>query len=103
MGNRARNSSPDSGIEAGPMLGLLLSIEHAPRSATLAICVALAGLAGWGDYVTGADAAFTLAYLLPVSLAAWCCGIRAGIGIAGLAAGLWFAVNTLSGTFIARP
>jgi hypothetical protein len=40
----------------------------------LAMAVALVGLAGLGDYATGNDLAFTLFYLGPVALAAWCSG-----------------------------
>ena len=46
-------------------------------------------LVGVGDYVTGADVAFTLLYLGPVSYIAWNCGRRAALVAALLSSLAW--------------
>src|SRR5439155_4154764 len=73
----------------------LASSPHAlpPWLAAIA-CAALLALIGWLDYLTGKQASFTLLYLLPISLAKWFVGRRAGLicciiaALIGLAVGL---------------
>jgi diguanylate cyclase (GGDEF)-like protein len=49
-----------------------------------AACLAIAGAVGLAELQTAADVAFTLAYLLPVSLAAWHLGVVGGCTLAVL-------------------
>lgn len=51
-----------------------------PKAASLACGLAL--LAAAGDWLTGADAAFTLFYVLPLALAVWFVNLRLGMAIA---------------------
>ena len=41
------------------------------RSILVIVCVALTGLVGYADYITGYERSLLLFYLLPISLAAW--------------------------------
>ena len=59
----------------------------------MASAVVLVGLAGLGDYLTGDDTAFTLAYLIPVALAAWRSGRAGGLLVAALGATSWVVVD----------
>lgn len=54
-----------------------------PRRATL-LALLLFGMAAWGDFVTTAEATFTLFYVVPLALAVWYAGLRVGYVIAGL-------------------
>ena len=49
------------------------------RTTTIALLVALLLVLGWLDYVTGYEFGFFIFYFLPVSLAAWLLGRRAGL------------------------
>jgi hypothetical protein len=52
------------------ILRQLAQRDVAPPTAALLAC-GLALLAAGGDWITGADAAFTLFYVLPIALAVW--------------------------------
>jgi len=56
--------------------------EGLPRGHTYVVSLALVLLLGIVDYVTGAEWAFSLFYLLPIALAAWVAGRPAGIRMA---------------------
>ncbi|HET8933932.1 MAG TPA: ATP-binding protein [Polyangiales bacterium] len=75
----ASNSVPPSRTTA--LLRQLAQQEVAPTSAAAIACV-LTILAAVGDWVTGADAAFTLFYVLPLALAVWFVSLRMGMAIA---------------------
>jgi signal transduction histidine kinase len=63
---------------------------------TLLAGVVLVGLLGWVDYVTGREVSFSIFYLLPVSLVAWCVGAGAGVLIALLGGLSWYAADLLN-------
>jgi signal transduction histidine kinase len=63
------------------LLRRLAQQEFPPAPAALTAC-ALAVLAAVGDWLTGADAAFTLFYVLPLALAVWFVSLRLGMAIA---------------------
>ncbi|MDQ6857553.1 MAG: diguanylate cyclase [Chloroflexota bacterium] len=50
------------------------------------------------DYLTGPDIAFSILYLLPIALAAWRAGRRAGLAIGALAGLAWAAADALTRT-----
>jgi len=59
---------------------------------------AAAGLAvavGFCDYITGTEISFGVFYLVPVAVAAWQCGLGAGLVVAIECAALWFAGERL--------
>src|SRR5439155_12311188 len=68
---------------------------HSSRGLALTISlVLLFGIAAI-DYVTGRETSFTLLYLLPVSIAAWFIGPRAGLAISVGAAVLGLFVGLI--------
>jgi signal transduction histidine kinase len=75
------------------------------RSAAFLIALALLLVIALGlvDYLTGTELAFSIVYLLPVSLAAWLVGRRAGIGISMVAAVSWLLADLLGGNTYSRP
>jgi hypothetical protein len=56
------------------------------RLHVMAGAIAMIMLIGVIDYVTGAEASIAPLYLLPIALATWFVGLRAGLPLAGLSA-----------------
>jgi hypothetical protein len=50
----------------------------------------------WLDYVTGYDFGFFIFYFIPVSMAAWLLGRRAGVGFALASGACWFLSDRLA-------
>jgi len=75
------------------VLSLLLQLQELPPAGMLALELLLVALAAFGDYFTSADAAFTLAYLVPVTLAAWTGGFGAGTAMALISAAVLLGVD----------
>jgi diguanylate cyclase (GGDEF)-like protein len=67
-------------------------------------CAGIALVIGLGivDFLTGRGFAFSIFYLLPVSLAAWYGNRRLGLAIAGASALICFAADFVSGAFHAN-
>jgi diguanylate cyclase (GGDEF)-like protein len=61
------------------------------------VCAASVVVIAVGDVLTGADAAFTLLYLVPISLAALRLGRTAGVVVASSAAGTSLAIRVSEG------
>jgi len=57
---------------------------------------------GWLDYVTGYELGFFVFYSVPVGLAAWYSGRRAGIGVALAATITWLLADYYSGAIPLR-
>jgi diguanylate cyclase (GGDEF)-like protein len=57
------------------------------------VTLAAIGVVGALDYVTGTEISFSLFYLIPVSIAAWWLGERAGITCSLASAVVWFVAN----------
>jgi len=55
------------------------------------------------DYVTGAEVAFSLFYLLPIVIIVWFWSRTAGLVASLLAAGLWLAADLLAGHTYSHP
>ena len=72
--------------------------ERWPRPVVHLVAAVLAAAVGALDLITGVDLSFSIFYLLPVSLAAWRLGRRAGVSWAALAALIWLAVDLYSGS-----
>jgi hypothetical protein len=75
--------------------------EHPGRRARVTGIVAAAttllAFITWLDWVTGYEFGFFIFYFLPVSIAAWACGRRWGLGF-GVAAGVcWYLSDRWSG------
>jgi len=77
----AAGSIPAPTSRTSEILRKLAQREVAPPTAAFAAS-ALALLAAGGDWITGADAAFTLFYVLPLALAVWFVNLRWGMALA---------------------
>jgi diguanylate cyclase (GGDEF)-like protein len=68
-----------------------------PRPAVFSVALLGVVLVGALDLVTGYEISLSFLYLIPVSLATWYCGRRAGVGIALLSAATWFVADAAAG------
>ncbi len=67
------------------------------RALAFAGTVALTGLVGLADHLTGTEISFSIFYLIPVSLAAWFLGRPYGLVVALAGATMWFLNDSLLG------
>jgi len=67
------------------------------RSILVIVCVALTGLVGYADYITGYERSLLLFYLLPISLAAWFGGFVFSLVIAVVCILIWVLSDLGSG------
>lgn len=74
---------------------LLRWIDRRSPAAAAAIVAALIAAVAVADWLSAADIAFTLGYLLPLGLAAWRLPRGFVVGFAVLCAGAWLAVHEL--------
>src|SRR5436305_12420836 len=79
------------------MLTLIDRIERHTKTTLLLIAVVLTLLIGLFDYASSTDLSLSAFDLLPVSLAAWCIGLRAGVAISVLSACTWVIAGLLAG------
>ncbi|MCX6556350.1 MAG: diguanylate cyclase [Candidatus Aminicenantes bacterium] len=63
----------------------------------------LIGGVGILDFLTGYELAFSLFYLIPVSIVAWYAGQRLGIVAAVLSAFVWLVADVLAGSLYSSP
>ncbi len=71
-------------------------VSRQPRALVWAMTLALMVAVSVADYVTAADYSFTLFYLVPIALASWPLGRRAGTLISVLAVFGWLTADGLS-------
>ena len=84
-------------------MNILAILEKRSKPFWTVAGLALIGGLGFLDYVTGYELAFSLFYLIPVSLVAWRTDQRLGI-IAALASALvWLAADVGAGNFYSQP
>ena len=67
------------------------------RTSLAIVCLILAGLIGYVDYLTGYDHSMLLFYFLPISLAAWSANFAFGLIIVGLCVTTWVLADLASG------
>lgn len=79
------------------MMRLLRFLENQTRTTLLAIGFALMLTIAAGDLITGVELSFSIFYLIPIAITAWCAGKKWGLIMAGVGAVLWFLVDGLSG------
>ena len=82
---------------------LIARMQDLPRGHKGALEVVLFLAAAWGDYATGADAAFTLLYLLPIMLASWCRSMREGVFFSILSALSLLVIDILTRRYVLHP
>jgi signal transduction histidine kinase len=74
-----------------------------PKPRVVVLALALTGLVGFLDYVTGRDFAMSAFYLMPVCWAAWAAGRGAGIVLAVACAAASLIADAMSGYLYAHP
>jgi signal transduction histidine kinase len=79
------------------MITWIKQIKTWPKTVASALSVALVGLIGVGDYLTGYEAIFFIFYLIPVVLATWCIGVLWGVFISILSVIVWHFSNFEAG------
>jgi hypothetical protein len=67
------------------------------RGFILAACLALLGILGWLDYVTGYELSFFVFYSVPVGVAAWYLGRWPAVGVAVGATVAWLLADYFGG------
>lgn len=82
-GERPGEGSP------GPMARLLKALAQQPRSFLIALGIVEVLVIGVLDYLTGPQMAFSIFYLLPISLVAWFIGPKQGYLFSILSAIVW--------------
>lgn len=60
------------------------------RTAVKIMSLGVLALISWLDYITGYEFGFFIFYFIPVAIASWYCGRRAGLGIAVGCAICWY-------------
>jgi hypothetical protein len=73
-----------------------------PRWAVVALAAALLVAITWVDYVTGYEFGFFVFYFVPVSVAAWLLGRRAGLAFGFASAACWYLSDRLGGHVYSR-
>jgi diguanylate cyclase (GGDEF)-like protein len=68
-------------------------LDAADEATVWLLSLAIVGVVGALDYLTGTEVSFSLFYLFPVSIAAWWIGERAGIIFSFMSAVVWFVAN----------
>ena len=67
------------------------------RTSLTVVCLVLAGLIGYVDYLTGYEHSMLLFYFLPISLAAWSANFAFGIAIVIVCVTTWVLADLASG------
>lgn len=96
-GDRRANSGTTRSADRPPL-------RDARRdAATTAWAIALVALVGVLDAVSGFALDFSVFYLVPIGLASWSVGSRAGVLTASLSAAAWWAANQLTAPLQVHP
>lgn len=76
---------------------MLEKLRKQPALLLLGEGLALVGLIGLFDYLTGPEIAFSIFYAVPIGLMVWGMGLKAGIGFSMLSALVWLGADLMSG------
>lgn len=79
---------------------LFTALETFKKGQLSAIGVGVVILLGIMDFATGFELSFSFFYLIPVSMAAWAMGRKAGLAFSVVCASVWLTSNLLSGQTI---
>lgn len=77
---------------------LLAPLDRLPRWAVVLVHAAMVLALGLGDFVTGADVAFTALYFIPIAIVAWYARRGDALLLAGLASATWLTVDLVTRT-----
>ena len=72
-------------------------------SLAFVLSIAMVAVLGAVDILTGPDLAFSVFYLIPVSLLAWTNGVGLGVGLSALAAATWLLADAVAGGDYSSP
>ncbi len=75
----------------------LINLHPQSNWLCMLITIALVGIVGLLDYITGPEIAFSLIYLIPVTIGAWLIGKNFGLVISILSAAVWMTAEFTSG------
>lgn len=79
-----------------PFSRLATLLDGLPRVGVLLLCVALVGMVGAIDLLTGADIVFSVFYAVPIALATWVLGRAGGLLFSVAATVLWTSGDRFS-------
>ena len=85
------------------MMKLLEYLGKQSKPFLVILGFALVGLIGIVDYLTGSELAFSIFYLIPISLIAWLAGRQAGIALSIAGAVSWLIADLLAGSTYSLP
>jgi diguanylate cyclase (GGDEF)-like protein len=84
-------------------LNFLVSLEKRSKLFWIVVGFALIGGVGILDFLTGYEFAFSLFYLIPISLVTWLTGRRLGIVASLASAGVWLISDMAAGNLFSQP
>ena len=84
-------------------MSFLVSLEKLNKLFVIAIGSVLIIVVGIIDFLTGYEIAFSLFYLIPISLVTWLTGRHFGIVISLLSAIVWFISDVAAGASYSHP
>lgn len=82
-----------------PIQRLLRSAGRQPAWAIMAEAVSLAALIAVLDYLTGAEYAWSIFYVVPILLATWFVSWRAGVACGLMSAAIWVVLDDLGSSY----
>jgi diguanylate cyclase (GGDEF)-like protein len=84
-------------------MNLLEKLENRSKLFLIAAGSALVGGIGLLDYLTGAELAFSLFYLIPISMVAWLTGQWFGVIMSIVSASVWLVADIAAGNSYSHP
>ena len=84
-------------------MNFLASFEKLNKFFVIAIGFVLLGIVGIIDYLTGYEIAFSLFYLIPISLVTWLTNRRLGMMMSIVSAIVWFISDVAAGASYSHP
>jgi diguanylate cyclase (GGDEF)-like protein len=85
------------------MVNIIESLAKKPRSFLIALGFILIAFVGVTRYLTGPEFAFSLFFLLPISLGTWFAGRWVGILLSVMSAVVWLATDLIGGQSYSHP
>ncbi len=84
-------------------MNFLVSLEKRSKFFGILVGFALIGAVGFLDFLTGYEIAFSLFYLIPISLVTWLTGRRLGIVASLASAAVWLISDLAAGNSYSHP
>jgi diguanylate cyclase (GGDEF)-like protein len=88
---------PRRRVDGSMRFRAIMEARSAPPYVVLSVGLALTGVIGLLDFVTGYELGFSLFYVLPLALVTWSAGRTPGIAVAVVSAGVWLAADVAAG------